>query len=397
MRSMRRWRTGSWLVLIAAFALGLLGWKWLLKASVPIIGFWLALMALYGFLLFQLFYPLLAPATEGEQDDLRRAFTYFLFGRLQALGAVDAGQPRNPSEPRAGPGLWLLDARSALAIECEGRLTRIAGPGLVWISEREQVTAFVDLRPQVFPRADASPLQIRTQDGILLDLELRTAVSFLAQRIPHELSRRSPYFDPPDSIRWVITQAWQAARVDEDRVLQWFELPHEMARRELAIRMGNWLFDQLFLFDQQGYGGKPPATPLARLAERIRATLHRDLIRMGIRLNRLRVTLKKVPEEALRQRVEVWRSQWAARLARWIGLAESEMLMEYARARHASQMEMLQAINEVLAAYPEVPPDVILLHFLETLDATVRQSGSALPEELRQLWDYLRGKESGAP
>jgi len=170
-----------------------------------------------------------------------------------------------------------------------------------------------------------------------------------------------------------------------------------MARRELAIRMGNWLFDQLFLFDQQGYGGKPPATPLARLAERIRATLHRDLIRMGIRLNRLRVTLKKVPEEALRQRVEVWRSQWAARLARWIGLAESEMLMEYARARHASQMEMLQAINEVLAAYPEVPPDVILLHFLETLDATVRQSGLALPEELRQLWDYLRGKESGAP
>ena len=147
MRSMRRWRTGSWLVLIAAFALGMLGWKWLLKASVPIIGFWLALMALYGFLLFQLFYLLLAPATEGEQDDLRRAFTYFLFGRLQALGAVDAGQPRNPSEPRAGPGLWLLDARSALAIECEGRLTRIAGPGLVWISEREQVTAFVDLHP----------------------------------------------------------------------------------------------------------------------------------------------------------------------------------------------------------------------------------------------------------
>ncbi len=391
MRSARRWRVGSWIGLIAAFALGLLGWGWLLKAPTLIIGFWLTLMALYGFLMFQLFFPLLAPATGREREDLRRAFTCFLSGSLRALGAVDAGQPRHPPEPRDGPGLWLLDARSALAIEREGQLTRIAGPGLAWIHEGEHVTAFVDLRPQRFPRGNSSPLQVRTQDGISLGLELRTAVAFLPQNLPENFLGRSPYFCPERPIRRAIARALRAARVEEDRTLPWFELPHEIARRELSIQIGNLLFDQLFLFAQPEAEGRPPLT---RLAEEIRATLNRDLGTLGIRMDRLRVTLSEVPEEARRQRVEVWRSQWAARLARWIGLAESEMLMEYARARHASQMEMLQAINEVLAAYPEVPPDVILLHFLETLDATVRQSGLALPEELKQLWDYLRGRES---
>ncbi len=394
MRSTRRWQAGLWPGLVVALVLCLLGWRGLLRAPWPIIGFWLVLMALYGFLLFQLFFPLLAPATGREQEALRWAFTHFLFGTLHSLGAVDAGQPRHPSEPRGGPGLWLLDARSAMAIEREGTLSRIAGPGLVRVEAGEQAVAFVDLRPQGFPRGDASTLQVRTQDGIALGLKIRTAVAFLPQKLPPTLFRRSPYFFPPRTMSRAIAQALRAARVDEDRTLHWFELPHEMARGELSIRIGNRLFDQLFLFTQLENAGEAPAAPLARLAEEIRTTLNQDLRALGIRMDRLRVTLSEVPEEARRQRVEVWRSQWATRLARWIGLAESEVLMEYARARYASQMEMLEAINGVLTAYPEVSPEVILLHFLETLDATVRQSGLTLPEELKQLWEYLRGEGS---
>ncbi|MFN3928646.1 MAG: hypothetical protein ACK4OK_03315, partial [Thermoflexus sp.] len=161
-----------------------------------------------------------------------------------------------------------------------------------------------------------------------------------------------------------------------------------------AARIGDLLFDQLFLFAQPEDENPSRTAPLAQLSRDIQAALNRDLAALGIRTDRLRLTLKEVPEEAQRQRVEVWRSQWATRLARWIGLAESEVLMEYARARYASQMEMLQAMNEVLAAYQDVSPEVILLHFLETLDTTVRQSGLTLPAELRQLWEYLRGKES---
>ncbi|MCS6964201.1 hypothetical protein [Thermoflexus sp.] len=384
---------GLWVALIAVLVLSVLGWRSILKAPWPIVGFWLALMGLYGFLLFELFFPLLAPAAGRERGHLRWAFANFLMDTLRSLGAVDAGQPRHPSEPREGPGLWLLDARSAVAVEQTGiRLVRVAGPGLARVEAGEQVAAFVDLRPQQFPQGGPSTLRIRTQDGISLGLEMRTATAFLPQNIPPTFSGRSPYFFPPQAMGWSILQALRAARVDEDRVLHWFEVPYEIARGELSIRIGNLLFDQLFLFAQPEREGRSPVAPLARLSEEIRLALSRDLHGLGMRLDRLRVTLSEVPEEARSQRVEVWRSQWASRLARWIGLAESEMLMEYARARYASQMEMLQAISEVLATDQGLSPEVILLHFLETLDSTVRQSGLTLPEELQQLWRYLRGE-----
>jgi len=396
MPSARRGQVGLWLGLAGILIACLFGWKWFFKAPLWILGLWLALMASYGFLLFEGFVPLLAPAAGREWRDLRWAFASFLFGSLRGLGAVDAGQPRQPNEPREGPGLWLLDARSAVAIEREGTLVRIAGPGLVRVGRRERVMAFVDLRPQRFPRGDASPLSVRTQDGIPLGLEIRTTVAFLPQQLPPVNAGRSPFFFPAHAMRHAIAQALRAARVEEDRTLHWFELPHEMARGELAIRIGNMLFDQLFLFAGPEPAGEP-MPPLARLAREIQGALRQDLQAMGIRIDGLRVTLREVPEEARRQRVEVWRSQWAARLARWVGRAESEVLMEYARARHASQMEMLQAIQEVLTAYGEVSPEVILMHFLETLDATVRPSGLTLPEELQQLWKYLRGEGAGTP
>ncbi len=392
MRSMRRWRAGLWLGLILALAMSLLGWQKLLRAPWPVIGCWLALVALFALFLFLHFASRTAPAQEWEQGDLDWAFLRFLFGKLRSLGAVDAGQPRNPSEPRIGPGLWLIDARSAIAIEREGRVFRIAGPGLAWVEAREQVVAFVDLRPQSFPRGTSSTLRVRTLDGIPLGLEIQTSAAFLPQSPPEDCVGCSPHFFPTRPMRHAIARALRAARVEEDRTLHWFELPYEIARSEISARIGNLLFDQLFLFTQPENAGRSRATPLAQLADEIRAALNRDLAALGIRTNRLRLTLREVPEEAQRQRVEVWRSQWATRLARWIGLAESEVLMEYARARYASQMEMLEAMNKVLAAYQDVSPEVILLHFLETLDNTVRHSGLALPAELRQLWEYLRGR-----
>lgn len=397
MRLVRRWRIRMWLGLIAVLLLSGVGWLRLLKAPWPVFGGWLVWMALWGILLFQRFVLTLAPAVGRERADLRRAFAYFLFGLLRSLGAVDAGQPRHPSEPKEGPALWLLDARSALAIERDGILARIAGPGLVWVKRDEYVAAFVDLRPQRFPRANASPMRLRTQDGIPLGLEIRTAVAFLPQTFPPHFAGRSPFFFPARSMSRAIAQALRAARVDEDRTLRWFELPYEMARGELSIRIGNRLFDQLFLLARTENDREPLLPPLTRMAQEIQRELRPHLSALGIRMDRLRVTLREVPEEAWRQRVEVWRSQWATRLARWMSLAESEVLLEYARARHASQMEMLEAMTKILSAYPEASPEMILLHFLETLDATVRKSGLALPEELQRLWNYLRGEEGGTP
>ncbi|WP_376792944.1 hypothetical protein [Thermoflexus sp.] len=286
----------------------------------PFVALWLSFMGLYGIFLFQLFVPLLAPAAGPERSGLRWTFLRSLFGELRALGTVDAGQPRHPAEPREGPGLWLLDARSAMAVEREGVLLRIEGPGLAQVRAAEYVAAFVDLRPQRFPRGNSSPLRVRTQDGISLGVEIRTVVAFRSQTMPLNLIGCSPYFFPPWAMRQTITHALRAARAAEDRMLHWFELSYEMARGELSIRIGNLLFDQLFLFAQPGSETRLPAAPLARLAEEIRGALDDDLRALGIRIDRLRVTLSEVPEEARRQRVEVWRSQWAAHLARvWPG------------------------------------------------------------------------------
>jgi hypothetical protein len=233
---------------------------------------------------------------------------------------------------------------------------------------------------------------VRTQDGLSLGFQIRTVASFAAQRPPPVERGLSPYFYPAPRVARSIAQALRAARVDEDRTLHWFELAYHRAREELALRIGNRLFDELFGLAREGE--ERPGPPLARLAQEIQGALAPELSRAGIRLDRLRLALAEVPEEARRQRVEVWRSQWAARLARWIGLAESELLLEYARARHAAQMETLQALREVLSGRDALSPDLILLHFLETLDAAVRKSGLLLPEELNRLRTYLQGGSS---
>jgi hypothetical protein len=285
-----------------------------------------------------------------------------------------------------------MDARSALAVVGGAGSLRIAGPGLTWVQEGEQIIAFVDLRPQRYPRSEPEPVTVRTQDGLSLGFQIRTVASFAAQRPPPVERGLSPYFYPAPRVARSIAQALRAARVDEDRTLHWFELAAHRAREELALRIGNRLFDELFGLAREGT--ERPDPPLARLAQEIQRTLAPELSRAGIRLDRLRLALAEVPEEARRQRVEVWRSQWAARLARWIGLAESELLLEYARARHAAQMETLQALREVLSGRDALSPDLILLHFLETLDAAVRKSGLLLPEELNRLRTYLQGGSS---
>ncbi len=397
MRKARAWAwMGRVVVFLASLSASLIGWIWLVKAPLPVVGLWFSLMVSYGALLFHLFVSLLAPAAGRERGRLCWAFARFLVGGLKALSAVDAGQPRNPSEPREGPGLWLLDARSAMAIEWEGRISRIEGPGLVWVGAEERVAAFVDLRPRSFPPGNSETVPVRTQDGIPLEIEMRTVVSFRPQTIPPDLRGHSPYFFPR-SMRWAIAQALRAAQVEaeESHVRHAFALPLQRVREELQLRLGNMLFDELFLFAQPPDPNNHP--PLARLAREIQEDITPRLWEMGVRIDRLRIALGKIPEAAWRQRVETWRSQWAARLARWIGEAESEMLVEYARARHAAQMEMLRAISELLAADPKVPPEAILLHFLETLDTTVRPSGLTLPEELQRLWRYLRGEEPDQP
>jgi hypothetical protein len=389
---LRRGRIGAWLGLLLVGLLSGIGWlRW---AKIPglLFALWLLAMILYGVFLFFFLLPALAPAAPHEAGLVRRAFAAWIFGRLRSLGVVDAGQPRASTEPLQGPGLWLMDARSALAVEGEAGFLRIAGPGLTWVQKEEQITAFVDLRPQRYPRSEPEPVTVRTQDGLSLGFQIRTVASFAAQRPPPVERGLSPYFYPAPRVARSIAQALRAARVDEDRTLHWFELAAHRAREELALQIGNRLFDELFRLAREGT--ERPDPPLARLAQEIQRTLVPELSRAGIRLDRLRLALAEVPEEARRQRVEVWRSQWAARLARWIGLAESELLLEYARARHAAQMETLQALREVLSGRDALSPDLILLHFLETLDAAVRKSGLLLPEELNRLRTYLQGGSS---
>ena len=391
---LRRDGIGAWLGLLLVGLLILSGIGWLRWAKIPglLFALWLLAMILYGVFLFFFLLPALAPAAPHEAGLVRRAFAAWIFGRLRSLGVVDAGQPRASTEPLQGPGLWLVDARSALAVEGGAGSLRIAGPGLTWVQEGEQIIAFVDLRPQRYPRSEPEPVTVRTQDGLSLGFQIRTVASFAAQRPPPVERGLSPYFYPAPRVARSIAQALRAARVDEDRTLHWFELAAHRAREELALRIGNLLFDELFGLAREGT--ERPDPPLARLAQEIQRTLAPELSRAGIRLDRLRLALAEVPEEARRQRVEVWRSQWAARLARWIGLAESELLLEYARARHAAQMETLQALREVLSGRDALSPDLILLHFLETLDAAVRKSGLLLPEELNRLRTYLQGGSS---
>ncbi len=386
---LRRGRIGAWLGLLLVGLLSGIGWlRW---AKIPglLFALWLLAMILYGVFLFFFLLPALAPTAPHEAGLVRRAFAAWIFGRLRSLGVVDAGQPRASTEPLQGPGLWLMDARSALAVEGEAGFLRIAGPGLTWVQKEEQITAFVDLRPQRYPRSEPEPVTVRTQDGLSLGFQIRTVASFAAQRLPPVERGLSPYFYPAPRVARSIAQALRAARVDEDRTLHWFELAYHRAREELALRIGNRLFDELFGLAREGE--ERPGPPLVRLAQEIQGALAPELSRAGIRPDRLYLALAEVPEEARRQRVEVWRSQWAARLARWIGLAESELLLEYARARHAAQMETLQALREVLSGRDALSPDLILLHFLETLDAAVRKSGLLLPEELNRLRTYLQG------
>lgn len=333
---------------------------------------------------------LLAPASGRKIRDLRMFFALFILLGPRPMGAVRNGRPRATPSSTRGPGLWLLDARSAVALERATGQVRVEGPGLVYVDEEESIATFLDLRPQRAPVSNTL-VRTRTRDGLPFGFQIRTRVAFAPQR----WNRQAPYMHPPLSMRHAIRAALRSARVDEDRVLAWHEIPYEIARGELQLRVAERHSDELLTIDRQGSG--PDEPPLVRLRKELQAAVASRRPGFGLRLERLRLTLEEVPLEVQRQRVAVWQSHWALRLARWHGWAEERIFAEYMRARQFAQVELLQALSQALTKEEEIHLEIVLWHLLETIRAAARREGLSLPAELERLREHLQSPPSDAP
>ncbi|MER3399551.1 MAG: hypothetical protein C4313_00205 [Thermoflexus sp.] len=393
-------------VLYFLAALGILGIGNLYALLLYWIGGWMGTgigLALWLSALLGMFFYLsllLAPASGRRIRDLRGFFALFILLGPRTMGAVRNGRPRATPPSTRGPGLWLLDARSAAALEQATGQVRVEGPGLVYVrglkllkviplEPEESIATFIDLRPQRAPGSNTL-IRTRTRDGLSLGLQIRTHVAFAPQR----WNCQAPYMHPPLSMRHAIRAALRAARVDEDRVLAWHEIPHEIARGELQLRVAERHSDELLAIDRQGSG--PDEPPLVRLRKELQAAVASRLTGLGLRLERLRLTLAEVPLEVQRQRVAVWQSHWALRLARWHGWAEARIFVEYMGARQFAQVELLQALSQALTK-EEIHLEIVLWHLLEAIRAAARREGLPLPAELERLREHLQSLPSDAP
>lgn len=343
---------------------------------------------------------LLAPASGRKIRDLRMFFALFILLGPRPMGAVRNGRPRATPPSTRGPGLWLLDARSAVALEQATGQVRVEGPGLVYVrglklleviplEPEESIATFLDLRSQQAP-VSKTLVRTRTRDGLPFGFQIRTCVAFAPQR----WNRQAPYMHPPLSMRHAIRAALRAARVDEDRVLAWHEIPYEIARGELQLRVAERHSDELLTIDRQGSG--PDEPPLVRLRKELQAAVASRLPGLGLRLELLRLTLEEVPLEVQRQRVAAWQSHWALRLARWHGWAEERIFAEYMRSRQFAQVELLQALSQALTK-EEIHLEIVLWHLLEAIRAAARREGLPLPAELERLRKHLQSPPSGTP
>lgn len=262
-----------------------------------------------------------------------------------------------------GPGHLVIYHDSAVVLEQGGRLSRVAGVGIVPLERFEKVYNIIDLRPQ----RGFCTVEAMTRDGIPVSWNVEIQYQIDAGGIA--ATDEMPY---PMSERHVLraaTSKW-VRKSGESDILDWKgQLVDVEVDRHLRTILSCRRLDQLIgLTEDQDTARESIRTELeARLRDAAPRTAARIL---SVRLGNLRVD-----DAVTHEWVKAWKANWQNWSAKRLAHAEASYIHQYEIAKAEAQMQMIAQLAEALQKQlasrtisAQAVPQMVLMRLFSVLD-----------------------------
>jgi regulator of protease activity HflC (stomatin/prohibitin superfamily) len=286
-----------------------------------------------------------------------------------------------------GPGNVTIFNDSAVFLERFGRLTRVAGPGKIFLRRFERIHAVLDLRPQ----ERSSTAKAVTKDGIPVQAEVQ--VRFQLARPPANQVPPTP--DAPHPVyQWALVRAGQSHKYivikekGEEAVLSWAEQVGVGGAMRATI--ADYRLDQLL---EPFEPGRDPRREISGSLQRAANNSARNIgaevleVRMG--------PLEPALEEVTQERISSWQATWASRARKEEARGEAEAIRERGLARAYAQMEIILSLarefQDTLDRKVAPPAEIVILRFMEALRQTWSGAGAgSVSSQVFAMWKSLQ-------
>jgi len=289
--------------------------------------------------------------------------------KRSAKGEDFPGQKHLPTSfdsLRAG----VLQSHQVLSLNIGTQFARASGPGYVRMTTGEVIAQVIDLRKHV----RSQEVMINTRDGIPLDTNVSVTFQIkLSEGHDDDNMMVYPY------LKSAIFQVSQSGSIDqENKLLPWTE--------QLAPQAASYVVSELAQFTLNELSQAPNL--LNGVQNRIRRLLRTNFDSMGIKVFKVTVSLRDLPQEISDQRMENWRAPWKSQIQAQIAASDANKIRRIKQARAKVQVEIIQNIvqniDEMRREDDAVLAQIVTLRMIEALnDAVSSKSLQAhVPEQV---------------
>jgi regulator of protease activity HflC (stomatin/prohibitin superfamily) len=325
--------------------------------------------------------------------------TLCIFGRAKyAFAIIGKGKVLKYDQSRfltnrelGGPGKLVIHSDSAVILERYGRLSRVEGPGIVFLKRFERIREIIDLRPQI----KNIPTEFFTRDGIAVETDIRAR--FQIKGGVRE-SPKEPYPVDKETLE-------QAARAEAllrfglapPKRLNWLERIRGGVEGNFRGILARRTLDQLF---EPSDVNKDPRDEIGgEILEQSRRSSGDHIEMLDLMLGPFKPVDPSIEQQ--------WRAVWQARQEadKRVEEAHGEAYTLLARetAYAYAQLEMMLAIDrsfqKLVRQNRQLPPYFVALRFIETLRRIAARSGLGrfLPMETVKTLEFLNNKLLESP
>jgi regulator of protease activity HflC (stomatin/prohibitin superfamily) len=256
-------------------------------------------------------------------------------------GKVTQSKPEGVLSGIGGPGVAVIRAGNAVVFELNGKISQVAGPGLVLLKQYERVRAIFELRPLGETRETENVL---TKDRIPLTIVM--GVGFQIE--PKEVTDQRPesFVEPNgEALSEVIGTLYKTYRATLEKAVYhappdgWEVMIPGGAQSLLRDIIGTYNFDDIFrqvgeMEGEEGPGGfDPNQRTIKEIEDKIMERLSAEAPKQGVHARGVDIREIRIREDVLGKMLDWWGAEWKRRIAIKEAEGEKEALIMRAEAQ----------------------------------------------------------------
>jgi len=287
----------------------------------------------------------------GRRDAIRLLWSLLMGIQLPWLivenGEVTESKPKGVLPEVGGPGVVVIRPGNAVVLERHGKVTKVAGPGLVRTKRFEKIRGVVDLRPQW---ATIKAENVLTKDRVPLTIEYGIGYQI------------EPQADTDERVEGVLHGNGEALTEEIGEVYPVYVGTIHKAvfnttsagwQRTVALAAGTFLrdtvaifgFDRMFTLTEDTEDEvEENRRRVHEIERRVQDKLAEVALRWGVKIRTVDIKSIEMPPEARAQMLEWWKAEWKRKIAVKKAKSERQAMVQKAEGK-AWALEKLEGVK----------------------------------------------------